>query len=133
MSSVHTRNVLVLLGIILTTGGIVYFGTEFGVELSDRGRVLDLLLLGVVFIALGAHFAHAGDPTELVERSGWRWLKVTNALYILGAVAVFAGLIAFFAVPDLAAIWKVAIAILLGLGLILVASSRQGRGSPKRP
>lgn len=124
MTAVHTRNVLVLLGIILTAGGIIYFGTEFGVELSAWGRVLDLFLLGVVFVALGAHFGATGDPTELVERSGWRWLKVTNALYILGAVATFAALIAFFAVPDLDAIWKVAITIALGLALILVAARR---------
>lgn len=126
MTNVQMRNVLVLLGIIITTGGVIYFGTEFGVELSDWGRVLDLFLLGVVFVALGAHFSQTGDATELVERSGWRWLRVTNALYILGAVAAFAALIAFFAVPDLDAIWKVAIAIALGLALILAAARRWG-------
>ncbi|HUR69645.1 MAG TPA: hypothetical protein VM370_10395 [Candidatus Thermoplasmatota archaeon] len=126
MSSVQMRNVLVLLGIILTAGGILYFAVEFGVELSEWGRVLDLFLLGVVFIALGAHFNATGDPTELVERSGWRWLRVTNALYILGATATFAALIAFFAVPDLRPIWKVAIAIVVGLALILVAARRWG-------
>lgn len=122
MSSVQMRNVLVLLGIIITAGGILYFAVEFGGELSEWGRVIDLFLLGVVFIALGAHFSNAGDPTELIERSGWRWLRVTNALYILGAVATFSGLIAFFSVSDLRPIFKVAIAIVVGLALILAAA-----------
>lgn len=132
MTSVQMRNVLVLLGIILTAGGIIYFATAFGDRLSAWGRVADLFLLGVVFIALGAHVNTTGDPTEVLERSGWRWLKVTNALYILGAVSTFAGLIAFFAIPGLDAIWKVAIAIALGLALILAASRRWG-GDVKRP
>lgn len=132
MTAVNMRNVLVLLGIILTAGGVIYFATEFGVELSAWGRVLDLFLLGVVFVSLGYHFGSMGDPTELVERSGWRWLKVTNALYILGAVAAFAALIAFFAVPDLDAIWKVGITIGLGLGLILVAAWRWEKKHPKK-
>lgn len=125
-SHVHMRNVLVLLGIILTAGGVVYFGVEFRDELSDLGRVLALVLLAVIFVALGAHYASRPDASEIVDQSGWRWLKVHNALYIVGAVSAFAALISFFALPDLDEIWKVAIAIALGLALILFAARRQG-------
>lgn len=124
MSSVHMRNVLVLLGIIISAASILYFAVEFGRELSQWGRVIDLALLSVIFVALGAHFARAGDPTEVVERSGWRWLKVTNALFMLGAVSAFAAVITFFAVDSLRPIVKVGIALLLGIGLIAAAAMR---------
>ncbi|MEA3199941.1 MAG: hypothetical protein QOE90_1369 [Thermoplasmata archaeon] len=120
MSAVNLRNVLVLLGIVLTTIGIVYFATEFSDVISNWGRVLDLALFAVLFVALGVHFDAQGDD-EVIAAHGWRWLRVTNALYILGAIATFGAAIAFFA-TDLDRIWKVLIVILVGLGLILGAA-----------
>lgn len=124
MSNVVLRNVYVLLGIIITAMAIIYFATEFGTDLSPWGRVLDLALLSVIFVALGAHFAATGDATEVVERNGWKWLRVTNALYILGAVGAFAAVIAFFVVPDVQPIVKVGAMMIVGLGLILAAARR---------
>lgn len=122
--AVNFRNVLVLLGIVVTTMGLVYFGTEFLDIISDWGRFGSLVLLGIIFVSLGVHFEQSGDATELVERHGWRWLRVTNALYILGAVSAFASVIAFFAVDDVDRVVKVLVTIFAGLGLILFAAKR---------
>ena len=124
---VNLRNVLVLLGIVITTLGLGYFATEFVDVISDWGRVASLALLTVLFVALGAHFEQSGVDTAVVPHSGWRWLKVNNALYVLGAVAAFSAVIAFFVVDDLDRIWKVAVTIALGLGLILFAAQRLER------
>lgn len=121
---VDFRNVLVLLGIVVSTAAIIYFATEFFDVLSDWGRVASLALLAVVFLALGMHFEREGDATEVVSRSGWRWLRVTNALYILGAIATFGTVLAFFAVDQLDRVWKVLITLGLGLGLIVFAARR---------
>lgn len=128
MTSVNLRNVLVLLGIIITTAGMIYFAFEFVDLISEWGRFLALGLLTVVFLALGAHFAQQGDATEILAANGWRWLKVTNALYVLGAIGALSTVIAFFAIDDLDRIWKVLVAILGGLALILAAARRM----PKR-
>ncbi len=121
--AVNLRNVLTLLGIVITTGGMIYFATEFVDVISDWGRVLSLTLLGVMFVALGVHFEQTG-ASDVTTRSGWRWLKVNNALYILGAVSAFAGVIAFFSIDALDRLYKVAVTVVLGLGLILVAARR---------
>jgi hypothetical protein len=120
MTSMNLRNVLTLLGIILTTAGVIYFATEFFGVISMWGRVLDLALFAVVFIALGVHFDEQGED-ELFGTRGWRWLRVTNALYILGAISTFAAVIAFFA-TDLDRIWKVLGTIAVGVLLILGAA-----------
>lgn len=125
--AVNLRNVLVLLGIVITTVGLVYFATEFVDVISDWGRVVSLVLLGVVFVALGVHFEQAGESGEVVPHSGWRWLKATNALYLLGAVAAFAAVISFFSIETLDRVWKVLGTVAVGLGLILFAARRLGK------
>lgn len=124
--AVNFHNVLVLLGVVVTTVGLIYFAVEFMDVISDWGRVLSLVLLGVLFVALGVHYEQGGDATEVVEHSGWRWLRVTNALYVLGAVATFGAVIAFLAIDELDRIWKVLGTLALGLALILVAARRFG-------
>lgn len=124
MSAVNVRNVLVLMGIIVTVMGLVYFATEFIDVISDWGRVMAFVLLATVFVSLGIHFSTTGDATEVVERTGWRWLRVTNALYILGAVCAGGSVVAFFVVDDLDRLVKVLVTIGLGLGLILAAARR---------
>lgn len=125
--AVNFRNVLVLLGIVITTVGLGYFAFEFSDVISDWGRVLDLVLLAVIFVALGVHLEKHGDASEAIERTGWRWLKGTNALYVLGAVSAFGAVVAFLAVDDLHRLVKVLVTLVLGLGLILVAARRYGR------
>jgi predicted Na+-dependent transporter len=125
--AVNLRNVLTLVGIVVTTLGVVFFATEFVDVISDWGRVISLVLLGVMFVALGVHFEQTSEGAAVASHSGWRWLKVNNALYILGAIAAFAAVIAFFAIDELARLWKVAVTIVLGLGLILVAARRLDR------
>lgn len=125
MSALNLRNVLVLIGIVITTMGIVFFATEFSDLISGWGRVLDLALFAVLFVSLGVHFDEQGDD-ELIGHRGWRWLRVTNALYILGAIATFGTVIAFFA-TDLDRIWKVLITIVLGFALILGAARVMGK------
>jgi hypothetical protein len=131
MSEVNLRNVLVLLGIVITAMGVVYFATEFFDILSPWGRVLDLALFAVVFISLGLHFDRQGDD-ELIGHRGWRWLRVTNALYILGAISTFGTVIVFFS-TDLDRIWKVLLTIALGIGLILGAARVMGKRAPTAP
>lgn len=131
MSSVNLRNVLILLGLVLTTMGVFYFAMEFFDVISTWGRVLDLALFAVLFIALGVHFDQQGED-GLVGHRGWRWLRVTNALYILGAIATFGTVIAFFA-TDLDRIWKVLVTIVVGLGLILGAAQFMRRRTHAPP
>lgn len=125
--SVNLRNVLTLLGIVVTTLGIVFFAMEFVDVISEWGRVASLVLLGVMFVALGVHFEQTAQGAAVASHTGWRWLKVNNALYVLAAIAAFAAVIAFFAIEDLDRLWKVGVTIALGLGLILVAAWRLDR------
>ena len=125
--AVNLRNVLTLVGIVVTTLGVVFFATEFVDVVSDWGRVLSLALLCVLFVALGVHFEQTAEGAVLTAHSGWRWLKVNNALYLLGAIAAFAAVVAFFAVDDIGRLWKVGGTIALGLGLILAAARRLDR------
>lgn len=131
--AVNLRNVLTLLGIVVTTLGVVFFATEFVDVISDWGRVASLVLLGVMFVALGVHFEQTAEGAAIASHTGWRWLKVNNALYVLGAIAAFAAVIAFFAVQDLGRLWKVGVTIALGLGLILVAARRLEHRRPPSP
>ncbi|HVM45645.1 MAG TPA: hypothetical protein VM582_06890 [Candidatus Thermoplasmatota archaeon] len=130
-NDVNVRNVLVLLGIIITTAGLIYFATEFVDLISDWGRFLSLGLLTVIFVSLGLHFDRSPDAGELLGHRGWRWLKVTNALYVLGAIGALSTTIAFFAIDDLDRVWKALGAILGGLGLILAAARRWRRPVPQ--
>lgn len=123
-TDVNARSVLVLLGIIVTTAGLMYFATEFVDLISDWGRFISLGLLTVIFVSLGLHFDRSAEATEVIGHAGWRWLKVTNALYVLGAIGALSTTIALFAIDDLDRLWKVLIAILGGLGLILMAAKR---------
>lgn len=128
--AVNLRNVLTLVGIVVTTLGLVFFATEFVDVISDWGRVASLALLTVVFVSLGVHFEQTSEGAALAPHSGWRWLKVNNALYLLGAISAFAAVVAFFAIDDLDRLWKVAATIALGLALILVAARRLDRRPP---
>ena len=127
---VNLRNVLTLVGIVVTTLGIVYFAVEFSDVVSDWGRVASLALLCVMLVALGVHHEGGAEGAPVTSRSGWRWLKVANALYLLGAVAAFAAVVAFFAIDDLHRLWKVGATVALGLALILVAARRLDRKPP---
>lgn len=126
-SVVNLRNVLVLVGIIITTAGLVYFATEFIDLISEWGRFASLGLLTVIFVSLGVHFEQSPDAAVLLGHRGWRWLSLTNALYVLGAIGALSTIIAFFAIDDLDRIWKVLGAIFGGLALILAAASRWGK------
>lgn len=126
MTALNFRNVLVLLGVIVTSAGLIYFSVEFVDLISEWGRVLALLLFGVLFVALGFHFDAQPESSELVATRGWRWLRVDNALYLLGAVTSLGSVIAFFGVDDLDRVWKVLIVIVLGLALILGAAKFAG-------
>lgn len=131
--AVNLRNVLTLVGIVVTTAGLVFFATEFVDVISDWGRVASLALLTVLFVSLGVHFEQTAEGAAVASHSGWRWLKVNNALYLLGAFAAFATVIAFFAIQELDRLWKVVVTIALGLGLILAAARRLEHRAPARP
>lgn len=121
------RNTVVLLGIIVTTIGVVYFATAFSGIISEWGRVLDFALLTVIYVALGLHFAAMETDPELVHARGWRWLRTTTAFYILGLVGGGATVIAFLNVDAVNRAIKLLVVVALGLGLILVAATRWGR------
>lgn len=123
-SPFNLRNVLILLGIIISGIGIVYFATTFIDRLSDWGRVLSLLLLTVIFVALGRHFEEGPDAGLLVERRGWRWLRIPTALYLLGLLATLTGILVFLGIEDLDPVFKALGAVAIGLGLILWAARR---------
>lgn len=120
----NMRNTVVLLGIIVTTIGVIYFATAFAGIISEWGRVLDFFLLAVVYISLGLHFASLETGTELVHARGWKWLRTTTAFYILGLVGGGATVIAFLNVDAVDRALKLLIVVVLGLGLILAAATR---------
>jgi len=124
--TVNLRNVFVLLGLVITTTALIFFAVEFQDVISEWGRVLALSELAVGFIALGVHLEHTMQESALTSKSGWGWLKVTNAFYILGAVGVFSAVIAFIALDDLDRLFKVLALLAVGIGLILVAARFMG-------
>ena len=125
----NIRNTIVLLGIVVTSIALIYFATEFADVISEWGRVLDFLLLAVIYISLGLHFAGMETGTELVHARGWKWLRTTTAFYILGLVAGGSTVVAFLSVDSIDRALKLLVVAVLGLGLILAAAQRW---SPKR-
>ena len=125
------RNTIVLLGIVVTTIGIVYFATAFEGVITEWGRVIDFGLLTVIYVSMGFHFAGMESDPELVHARGWRWLRTTTAFYILGLVGGGATVIAFLNVDALNRAVKLLVVVGLGLALILVAASRWGRSTTR--
>lgn len=126
----NLRNLLILVGIAITSIGLVYFSTEFIERISGWGRLLSMVLLTVVFVALGAHFEQGPETHDATALGGWRWLRVTTALYVLGLVASIVAVFVFLTMEDVDRIVKVLVTILFGLGLILVAARRYGLPPP---
>lgn len=120
----NLRNTLILLGLILSGVGIIYFATEFIDRLSDWGRVASLGLLATIFVALGRHFETLPEGGELLERKGWHWLRLPTVLYVLGLLAGLTGVIVFLGIDEVDRLVKAAVAILGGLLLILWAAKR---------
>lgn len=121
------RNTVVLLGIIVTTIGIIFFATAFRGIVSEWGRVLDFLLLTIIYVSLGFHFAAMETDPELFHARGWRWLRTTTAFYVLGLVGGGATVIAFLNVDAVNQAIRLLVVVVLGLALILVAASKFGR------
>lgn len=122
----HFRNITILLGVIITAVALIYLATEFLEQISQWGRVLSLVLLTSMLVSLGRHFEEAGEETALLDTSGFRWLRVTTAFYILGLLAALTAVIVFLTLDDLDPIVKVLATLVVGVGLILVAARRYG-------
>lgn len=120
----HVRNVLVTIGILVAGVGIVYFATEFIDRISPWGRLASLVLLAVMCTALGRHFETSSEEAALVDRDGWRWLRVPTALYLLGLVAAFAAVIVFMGLDDVDRLLKAAVAIAVGLAIVVLGARR---------
>ena len=116
------RNVLLLLGVVVTTVGLIYFATAFADVISDWGRVISLALLTVIYVSLGVHFAGTMESDPIVARPGWQWLRVATALYVLGLVSGFSSVIAFLVIDDVSRVVKVLVVLGLGLALIVTAA-----------
>ena len=125
--TMHFRNVVILLGILVTSAGIIYFSTEFIDRISEWGRLASMLLLTTFFVALGLHFEQQGERDELSARPGWRWLRVGTALFILGLVSGFIAAVVFLSMDDIDRVVKVLVTIGAGLAMILVAARSLGR------
>lgn len=120
----HLRNVLVLTGILVAGIGIVYFAAEFVEQISPWTRVASLVLLGIMCTALGRHFETEDEGSQLVEREGWRWLRVTTALYLLGLVSAFAAVISFLSLDEVNRLVKAGVAIAVGLAIVVFGARR---------
>lgn len=119
----HLRNVVLLVGVVVATIGTIYFAAELHDRISDAGRVASLLLLGLVYGGLGHHFQDEREGL-LVEKKGWRWLRVSTVLYGLGILAAGTSIFVFLGIDALDRLVKAAIVIALGLALILLAANR---------
>lgn len=126
----HIRNVVVLLGLVVTAVALVYLATEMLDRISQWGRVLSLVLLTVMLLALGRHFEAERDGAPVIERPGWHWLRVTTAFYVLGLLAALTAVIVFLGVDDLDPLVKTLVALAVGIGLLVGAAKRLG---PQRP
>lgn len=122
----NMRNLLILVGILVTSIGLIYFATEFIDRISDWGRLASMVLLAILFVALGAHFETAPDAHD----AAWPWLRVTTALYVLGLVASVVAVFVFLTIDEVDRMLKVLLTILFGLGLILLAARRYGLRPP---
>lgn len=126
----NLRNVLLLAGVLVASIGTIYFATEISNRVSEWGRVVSLLLLSVVYGALGHHFETTGRSGVVLDKKGWRWLRVTSVLYLLGILAAGASIVVFLGIDAIDRLLRAAIVIVFGLGLILFAASRfEDRGA----
>lgn len=123
----HFRNVMVILGIVLSAIAIIYLATEFLERISQWGRVLSLVLATVMLVSLGRHFEGEGPRAE--EPSGWSWLRVSTAFYLLGLLAALTAVVVFLTLDDLDPVVKALATLAAGIGLILVAARRLGGGT----
>lgn len=119
----HLRNVTVLIGLLVAGVGVVYFATEFMDRISPWGRLVSLVLLAVVFTALGRHY-EAHEPREPARRGGWRWLRVPAALYVLGLLAAFVAVIVFLGLEGVDRLVKAGVAVAVGLLLVVYGARR---------
>lgn len=127
----NLRNVLLLIGVIVASIGTIYFATEISDRVSDGGRVVSLLLLSVVYGSLGHHFEVTGQWGVLVDKKGWRWLRITSVLYLLGILAAATSIVVFLGIDAIDRLVRAAIVIVAGLALILLAASWfQDRDAP---
>lgn len=120
----HMRNVVILLGVIVTAVGVVYLATELLDRISEWGRVASLILLTVMLVALGRHFETSADDTGVVDRAGWRWLRVTTAFYVLGLLASLTAVVVFLGIDDIEPVIKALVVLTVGIGLLLGAARR---------
>lgn len=128
-SGFNFRNMLILIGIIITAVGIIYFATVFIDRISDWGRLASTVLLVVVFVSLGLHF-ETGPEGRRGHGEGWTWLRVTTALYVLGLLSALVAVVVFLTMDAIDRVVKVLVTILFGLALILVAAKRFGLKPP---
>lgn len=119
--ALNAHNVLVLLGIIVTVVGIVYFATEFIDRLSNWGKLAILALLTGAFIALGAGFEDASGG-RLFSSPRLRWARLPTALYLIGAVGGLVTVIFFVGMDEVDKRVKILGTIAVGLSLIFLAA-----------
>lgn len=129
----HLRNVLVVIGILVAGIGIVFFATEFIDRISPWGRLASLVLLAVLCTSMARHFEQEETDASLVDREGWRWLRVTTALYVLGLVAALASVIVFMGIDELGRLTRVAVAIALGLAIVVLGARYVDHGAEQAP
>jgi MFS family permease len=120
----RVRNVVLLAGVLVATVGTIYFATELPARLSEAGRVAGLILLGLVYGGLGFHFQEREGEDVLVEKQGWRWLRVANVFYALGLLSAFTAVIVFLSIDGLDRLVKAGVVLAVGLALILAAARR---------
>lgn len=120
----NLRNVLLLVGVVIASIGTIYAASELSDRLSDWGRLAGLLLLSVVYGSLGHHFETTGHSGLIVDKKGWRWLRVTSALYVLSILGVAVSIFVFLGIDTIDRLVKTAVVIGVGLLLILFAASR---------
>lgn len=120
----HLRNVLLLMGVLVATIGTVYFATEIRTRISDGGRVVALLLLAFVYGGLAQHFDATGITGPAVDKDGWRWLRPTTLLFLLALLATVTSLFVFLSIDGIDRLMKAAVAILLGLALIVYGATK---------
>ncbi|MHB8605660.1 MAG: hypothetical protein ACYDCK_10440 [Thermoplasmatota archaeon] len=127
-------NILVLLGILITGAGVVYFASEFISRLSDWGKLLSLLFISILFVALGVHFEGAGELHQsLVDRRGFRWIRIPTAMFLIGGFTGFVAAIFFLGMDEVDRRVKILVTIALGLVLIFVAARLQARRAVQPP
>jgi hypothetical protein len=118
---------LTFLGFAISILAVFYFAIEYIPQVSQWSQLAALILLALAFAFLGVYLARTalGEPFFAAPRL--HWLRPPTVLYLLALITGIVAEIRLLNLDDVSRPIKILVSLVLGVGLIVVASRGQRR------